>query len=550
MSEEHEENSSRALYSEPCPLCGSRDNVKVYSDGHKHCFTPTCSYHTKPDSAGTTPIINPFQRKGSAVQEEGSLSLLGETMALHARRIGEETCAHYSYRVGKHNGKPAQFAHYLDPVTRQVIAIKVRYPNKEFTLLGKGRDLPLYGQWLYGGGGKRLVITEGEIDALSIFALQGKRWPAVSIPQGAQGAARALKHNYEWVSSFDEVVLMFDNDDAGRAATKECAELFPPGKVKIASLPLKDANECLVQNRGEDVIRALWEAKTYRPDGIVAAEDLWELISAAPSTPVAHYPWTFLDERMSGIRERELITITSGSGMGKSTLARQIAYKLIMDGHKVGMMMLEESVSRTARDLLSIHLKQKLHKNSEGVDEGTLRKAYDDVFGQNNLFMYDHFGSTETNNLLNKMRYMAKALDVKFIVLDHISIVVSGIGDGDERRIIDNLVTQLRTFVEETGVTMFMVSHLKRPEGRGHEEGAVTSLSQLRGSASLGQLSDRVIGLERNQQSEDDPHKVTVRILKDRFDGETGVAGYLHYDKTTGILSEMPVSTDTADLTF
>lgn len=540
-------SNSRCLFKEPCPQCGSKDNVGVYDDGHKHCFTPGCSFHTPPTQSDGTPSArterNPFQSKGTTMQEEGTLQVRGEVVALSARRISEETCAHFGYRVGKYKGAPAQFANYFDPVTRTLLATKVRTKDKQFVLLGEGRDLPLYGQWLWAGGGKNLVITEGEIDALTVSQLQGSRWATVSIPFGAQGAARAIKRNYEWVTSFENVILMFDNDEAGQIATQEVAELLPPGKVKIAHLPCKDANECLVQGKGDAVIKAMWEAKTYRPDGIVSSEDLWDVIKAAPATAVAHYPWGFMDERLSGIRERELVTITSGSGMGKSTLARQIAYKLIMDGHRVGMMMLEESVGRTARDLLSIHLRQKLHKTMEGVDEETLRKAYDDVFGGNNLFLYDHFGSTETGNLLNKMRYMAKALDVKFIILDHVSIVVSGIGDGDERRIIDNLVTQLRTFVEETGVSMFMVSHLKRPEGKGHEEGAVTSLSQLRGSASLGQLSDRVIGLERNQQSDEgDAHTVTVRILKDRFDGETGVAGQLHYDRVTGILSEMPVT--------
>jgi twinkle protein len=87
---------------------------------------------------------------------------------------------------------------------------------------------------------------------------------------------------------------------------------------------------------------------------------------------------------------------------------------------------------------------------------------------------------------------------------------------------------------------LFAVSHLKRPEGKGHEEGAATSVAQLRGSASIAQLSDFVIGLERNGQAEDPTERNTtnMRVLKNRFSGITGPAGSLLYNGQTGRLSE------------
>jgi twinkle protein len=135
---------------------------------------------------------------------------------------------------------------------------------------------------------------------------------------------------------------------------------------------------------------------------------------------------------------------------------------------------------------------------------------------------------------------MAKALDCKIIILDHISILVSGGQHGDERKALDEVMTKLRTLTQDTGVTLFAVSHLRRPEGKAHEEGSATSISQLRGSASIGQLSDFVIGLERNGQAEDPVERNTthIRVLKNRFSGITGPAGHLLYNNTTGRLSE------------
>ena len=140
---------------------------------------------------------------------------------------------------------------------------------------------------------------------------------------------------------------------------------------------------------------------------------------------------------------------------------------------------------------------------------------------------------------MNRIRYMVQSLDCKTIILDHISIVISGLADGDERRLIDNTMTQLRKLVEEVKCAMFVVSNLKRPEGKlGHEEGVQTSLSHLRGSNSLAQLSDAVIGFERNQQDKISNNVMIARVLNNRFSGDTGIACSLIYNKETGRLSE------------
>jgi twinkle protein len=186
---------------------------------------------------------------------------------------------------------------------------------------------------------------------------------------------------------------------------------------------------------------------------------------------------------------------------------------------------------------MSLYLNKLVHLNDVPTDE--LREAFDATMGTNRVFMYDHWGSTESDNLLGKIRYLARGCGCQYIILDHISIVVSGLEGGDERRIIDNTMTRLRSITEELNIGMIVVSHLRRPSGdKGHEEGQITSLSQLRGSAAIGQLSDIVIGLERNQQDAETSDTTTVRILKNRWSGETGVAGKLVYSKETGRMSE------------
>jgi twinkle protein len=296
----------------------------------------------------------------------------------------------------------------------------------------------------------------------------------------------------------------------------------------------------LQAGRTEELINAVWGAKTFRPDGIVSGTDLWDVVTSVDDRASIPYPYNGLNDKVGGCRKGEIVTLTAGSGIGKSQLARELAHSLIKHGETVGYIALEENVKRTALGLMSIEMNKLLHlQQNEDVTEKEMKDAFDSTLGTGRVYLYDHWGSTDSDNLLSKIRYLARGCGCDFIVLDHISIVVSGLEGGDERRIIDNTMTKLRALVEELNCGMILISHLKRPSGdRGHEDGAQTSLAQLRGSAAIGQLSDIVIGLERNQQDKDNANISQVRVLKNRWSGETGLCSALEYRKDTGRMVE------------
>lgn len=512
----------RFLYHSACPKCGSSDNLAVYDD-NAHCFG--CGYHA--NEGGEEQTIRTTRGRNMSL-------LQGEVKALTKRGISEETCRKFGYSIAQHHGEKVQVADYY--ANGELVAQHIRTADKRFSWLGDSKGVELFGQHLWAHG-KMVVVTEGELDAMSVSQLQGNKWPVVSLPNGAQSAKKYIQKNLEWLEGFETVVLMFDNDEPGRAAVAECAGLFTPGRCKVATLPLKDANDMLLAARGAEVINAIWNAKPYRPDGIVNAQDTWELVTQDDMKARGHYPWDAVDGFLCGLRKGELVTVTAGSGIGKSLFCREVAKNLLSAGDTVGYIALEENVRRTVLGFMGMELNKPLHISKEGVSEDQLKDAFDKTAGSGRLFLYDHFGSTDSDNLISKLRYLAKGCGCDWLVLDHISIVVSGIGDGDERRLIDNTMTKLRQLVEETGVGMLLVSHLKRPEGnKGHEDGLQTSLSHLRGSAAIAQLSDIVIGLERNQQSEN-ADVTTVRVLKNRYTGVTGVAGELAYQRDTGRLA-------------
>jgi twinkle protein len=253
------------------------------------------------------------------------------------------------------------------------------------------------------------------------------------------------------------------------------------------------------------------------------------------------YPYHGLNDLTYGIRKGELITLTAGSGLGKSQFMREIVYHVLKNTQdNIGLMFLEESVKKTAKSIMSLAIDKPLHLPDVQVEGTELEHAFKETLGTGRLYLFDHFGSTDIDNIINRVRYMAKALGCGYIFLDHVSIVVSAQENGDERKALDEIMTKLRMLVAETGISLFVVSHLKRPENKGHEEGAATSLAQLRGSGSIAQLSDMVIGLERNGQAEDPIERNTtrVRVLKNRFSGMTGPGCSLLYDKITGRMNE------------
>ena len=528
---------------EPCPSCGSKDNLARYDDGHGYCFG--CGYHEQEKPSGEKSWAAPL----STSEDEGEdqvFKVTGETRAIASRRITEETCAKWGYKLGDYSGTPAHIAYYYDK-KRRPVAAKVRYPDKSFVWIGDSKSVGLYGDWLWRDTGKMIVVVEGEIDALSVSQLQNNKYPVVSVPNGAAGAVRSVRKNISFFEKFEKTIFMFDNDTAGQDAMHECAKLLSPGKAHIAQLPLKDASDMLVAGRGSEVIDAIWGAKQYRPDGIVNAADLWDTVSGSNESFRVPYTFEGLNKSTHGIGLRELTTITAGTGVGKSAFVREIAYDLLMNKDMtVGMMMLEEGLRRTMQGILGIHMNKVLHVDST-IDEGELRKSFDAVTKNNRLHLYDSFGSTDPDVLIEKLRYMAVGLGCNFIVFDHISIAIAGL-DVDDRKALDIMVTKLRSLVEETGVGILMVAHLRRLEGnKGHENGVTTSLSHLRGSQSIAQTSDVVIGLERDQQGEN-RNTTTVRILKNRFSGITGEACKLLYCETTGRLTEVTEATQHGDI--
>jgi twinkle protein len=539
-------NPSTFVEHKPCPACreigGDRsgDNLAVYSDGHGYCNA--CGHYQKDDTG-----VNNFIEEKMPMQ---TITPRGVSNAsIKDRRISSKITSKFGVTVSyDKTGKIDKhyYPYYDSNESNRLLGYKERtVATKDFQIIGTNKGSGLFGQNANRSGGKYLTICEGEIDALSISEMFDGKWQVVSLKNGASSASRDIKENLEYIESFDNVVLCFDQDQAGFDAVKSCQDIISVGKLKVCKLPMKDASDMLVNGKVKEFTNAWWSSEPYSPAGVVRGKDTWEFLMEEEDSLTVDYPWKGLNKLTYGFREKELVTITSGSGMGKTSIVKELeAYLLNTTDDSVAIIHLEESVARSVKGLMSIEANAPIHipQYERELSQEEKKALWQKAVGDKNVYIHNHWGSIEEDSLLNVIRNYAKGYDCKWIILDHLSIVVSEQdGSLDERKAIDAIMTKLRKIVQETGIGLFLISHLRRPQGRAHEEGGQVSLSELRGSAAIAQLSDIVIGLERNQQ-DDDPiirNQTTLRVIKNRFSGLTGPACKLQYDSDTGRLTEV-----------
>ena len=518
-----------------CKDCGSSDALSYNEDGSSYCFA--CQKYTPPleDTGASVSNIKEKVVPGQSFDEE---AFREPYRGLSDRNLTADTMSVYS---AQQKAGSVLFGYHSPE--GELVAVKTRSPDKQFKISGDWKAAAsLYGQHLFPSGGQYITVVEGEMDAMAVYQMFGGKYSVVSVCNGASGAAKDCRKAYEFLDNHDHIIFCFDNDDAGRSAALECADIFG-GKSRIFHHGHhKDACDYLVSHDKEEFVKRWWNAKTYTPDGMVLLGSLREALKTPLVEAEVRYPYKGLDDMTFGIRPTELVTICAGSGLGKSTFMRELVFSILSQtNEKIGLAFLEETPNRTARGLVGLQINKPIHLPGVDYLPSEVDRVFDSLDLDDRVVLWDTFGSNKIENVLARFRYQIKVLGVSYIILDHISILVSDQENGDERKSIDEIMTKLRMFCQEMRVSMFLVSHLKRPEGKGHEDGAYTSLGQLRGSAAIAQLSDIVIGLERNAQAEDKLIRNTtnVRVLKNRFSGMTGTATSLLYDKDTGRLTEI-----------
>ena len=487
----------------PCPSCTSSDAYCIYEDGHGYCFS--CQYLYKPNR---------------------DLDLNDYTYEyLSHRGVDRNTFKFFSVKTKVNaEGIPE--------------ALGFEYPNGSIKarLLSK-KDFWWTGPHVAGlfgldkfaaGSHKYVIITEGELDALSLW--QVLRVPVVSV-QSASSAARDCAADRSWLNSFERIYLAFDNDVAGREAVRGVAKLFDYPKVyQLKFSNRKDANEYLQAGEEDELLNIFANAGRYLPETIVSSLAEFKRILAEPPQKGAPYPFPTLTKLTYGIRTGEIVLITAQEGIGKTELMHAIEYKLLKEtDDAVGAIFLEEPIKRHVQAMAGLELRQPVHLPDTGCTPMAITTAFENLVTKDErLYVYSHFGSDDPAILLDTIRFLVSACQCRYILLDHITMAVSGLAGEDERRALDLLSTKLEMMVKELDFSLIIVSH-------------VNDFGQTRGSRYIGKIADIRIDATRDLVAFDPIERNTtyLSVAKNRYSGKTGPAGKIIFDPGTFTMEEV-----------
>jgi twinkle protein len=512
----------------------------MYDDGYHKCFS--CGHYGYAEGS-TSHASNRKVRNMSLKQDI-------EYSTLKKRGLTEASCRKWGYGITQYKGKltggkteKVQVATYCD-ASGTPVAQKLRSASKDFTIIGDTKHNYLYGMHLWRGSGKRsIIITEGEIDAISISQIQEHKYPVVSIPKGADGAKGCISHNLEYLEQFEKVVFCFDMDKPGQDAAKRCAALLSPGKAFIMELPLKDANEVLVKGNHRDLVSAFFNAKPYAPDGMAEMD---QIIKAA-CTPMKRgisYPWGSLDDLLLGIRTEEIITLGAGVGVGKTDFMSELIASLSFHNNvPLGVFSFEINPAALLRVLATKISGTAYHLPGSEFSTADLERLLNELKDKNTLHLYNHVGVVDWDKVVSNIRYLKHAHGVSVFIVDNLTQLATG-RDVEERLELERIMGEAGSLVQELGIAILFVSHLVAPDkGLTHEEGGTVLSRHFKGSRAIQQWSHVMLGLERNTLADTQQERctTTVRILKNRNVGmSVGSTKTLYYNPDTYRLTETP----------
>ena len=523
-------DQSKPVSKSPCPKCraagGDRkgDNLIGYDDGHSYCYK--CEFVEHSSTAAKMSV---------RTQPAKGIEMTGTSVAIQDRNISQRIVE--KFKVTMDGDK--HYYPYNDLTTGAVVGNKIRQvASKQFFSEGTFDNTGLFGQNVCREGGRYITVTEGELDALAVSEMFDGKWPVVSLKRGAGSAVKDIKESLEWLETFENVVLCFDNDEAGLKATEAVLPLFSHNKVKVVTLPMKDAGDMLKARRVKDFTSAWWDAKTFRPVDVVSLSDeaCWDAFVTRGTEEVIPFPSAFgtLNTMMNGgIAPGEVTVIGALTSVGKSTVVYNLLHGLITEtSKKIGFVFLEASQGEEVEKLVSIHRGQNLSLiNQSDRDYAAYRADYEALITADRVHMVQHHGSSDVDELFSKMRFMVKGMDCDILMLDPLQAAVMS----NENGTIDAFMDRCLKLAKETNVSIVIVSHMRKPQTKDAHD---VSEYDMKGSGSINQIAFNTLLLSRDKMSDDEytSNSTKIQLVKCRRTGRTGTAGWLYYEQNTSRL--------------
>lgn len=492
-----------------CPQCGHNGCYTEWPNGSGFCH-----------SCGFKPRV---QRE----EEEVGLELKQEYRSY--RGIDLDVVKHYNVTTGVDDKGREVTRSYPYPHRP-----KLRVLPKDFSQNKGFTNTHLFGQNLYNMSSSRFItIVEGEDDALAAYQMLGKKYPVVAIPGAANGKSSAfLKATYDYVNSFQNIILAFDNDEPGQAASDRFAEAFPNKVYKVQLSTYKDACEYLENKASSDFLYAWVNRVKYVPEWDVnTPEQFLQVLEDGKDWVYVPTGISAYDDVALGLMQGGLTVFTAPEGIGKTEFMRMLEYQLIQEHPEIPFAYchMEETNKRSILGLVSYKLNKNVTRTAliENMEE--VKEAVRDITSRENIHQFSIGVNEDPLVILNRIKYYATVCDCKYIFFEPIQDLAHQRSDPGEspEQFLSKLSVQLSRIAAETGVGIITIAHQ-------NDNG------EIRDCRLIGKQAAVRVDLTRNllSQDEDERNTTTLTVVKNRPVGPTGFAGQLKFDLESFTLRE------------
>jgi twinkle protein len=501
-----------------CPECSSSDAFTVYDDDSAHCFS--CGHHVHAKGKVQS------EKKGDTADGKNQPFYAGTYMPLTTRKISLETAKTFGVKVTD----KGNIVYPLYDKEGKLVATKIRVQvgegeKKKFAITGDFKEATLFGQRLFGGGGKIITVTEGQDDAMAAYEMGGK-FPTVSV-HSASSAVSDVKRNLDFLESYDKVRICFDADEVGQEAARAVAEILSPNRAEIVTFTkAKDANEYLMKGDVKGFIADFWNAKRVSPAGVVPFDTAFSSLEKENWNELISLPKSMakLSSKLGGgIGMGEITVIGARTSIGKSTFVHNLMFGILAESDKrVGYLGLETTVGEVARSLINLEAGRKVE------DMGEARGIFNRLAWKENLFIFDHQGSLELEDLLKRVRNMVVAYELDVFILDPLQAALPDLNNDTVKLAMDRFLK----LAKQTNVSLIIVSHMRKPDDdKPHKVGEY----DLLGSSAINQVAFNTILLSRDKMggAKQITNSTCLHLVKARRSGDTGEAGWLYYNEST-----------------
>lgn len=553
-----------------CEECGSSDGRAIYDDGSWHCFVCQATlpsdehksqHHKEKPRVKSTIVkenmeIKPSNKPAISQEEQNAIKETTSASGNGFRWIRDDISKPFGVRYAFNEDDEVVEQYYPCTQDGQLVGYKIREVPKNFYSKGRtGADCELFMQFKFNRGGKYVLVVEGELDALSAYQMlsdynrgRGSTFETavVSPTTGAQ-SKKQIAAQYKFFDSFDNVVLCYDNDKAGKDATEEVIKYLPKGKVKVMQMKYKDPNTYLEKDDAKSFITDFYNAKKQIPVGVLPSADLYDRIlqqSKVEKIPFPPFMKKLNDLFVGGMPLGHIVNIAADTGIGKTTLINELIYYWIFNSpHMIGIVSMELDAGQYGEALLSRHLSQKLALIENSEEKMTLLRSdrvkskADDLTktedGESRFYLLDNRDGT-VEEIQDTIEELVVACGAKVVILDPLQDVLDGLSNEEQAL----FMKWTKGFVKSHGVTFVFINHMRKtPSG----QNGADSEQNIMGSSTIIKSASANILLKRDKMAEDEliRNSTEISVTKNRVCGLTGPAGMIYYDNATHTLHNL-----------